>query len=112
MPGLLSLNDDEHRSWLKDYGFTCLERDLGDLARLDDLHPFRKFQELTALRSGRLLNYSDPIFWTPIILSCRIVGDGQETVRDWAQYLGRVPDQEATDRLIKATKIGRPCVKE
>ena len=59
MPGLLSLTDDERRQWLKDYGFTYLERDLGDLARLDDLSPFRKFQRLTALRSGCLLNYSE-----------------------------------------------------
>jgi hypothetical protein len=59
MPGLLPLTDDERRQWLKDYGFTYLERDLGDLARLDDLSPFRKFQRLTALRSGCLLNYSE-----------------------------------------------------
>jgi predicted AAA+ superfamily ATPase len=59
MPGLLPLNDDERRQWLKDYGYTYLERDLGDLARLDDLSPFRKFQRLTALRSGCLLNYSE-----------------------------------------------------
>lgn len=59
MPGLLPLTDDERRQWLKDYGFTYVERDLGDLARLDDLSPFRKFQRLTALRSGCLLNYSE-----------------------------------------------------
>lgn len=59
MPALLTLTDDERRQWLKDYGFTYLERDLGDLARLDDLSPFRKFQRLTALRSGCLLNYSE-----------------------------------------------------
>jgi len=59
MPGLLPLTDDERRQWLKDYGFTYLERDLGDLARLVDLSPFRKFQRLTALRSGCLLNYSE-----------------------------------------------------
>jgi len=59
MPGILSLIDDERRQWLKDYGYTYLERDLGDLARLDDLSPFRKFQRLAALRSGQLLNYSE-----------------------------------------------------
>jgi len=59
MPALLPLTDEERRQWLKDYGFTYLERDLGDLARLDDLSPFRKFQCLTALRSGSLLNYSE-----------------------------------------------------
>lgn len=59
MPALLYLSDEERWKWLKDYEYTYLERDLGDLARLDDLMPFRKFQKLSALRSGRLLHYSE-----------------------------------------------------
>lgn len=59
MPALLPLSDDERWKWLKDYEYTYLERDLVDLARLDDLSPFRKFQKLSALRSSRLLNYSE-----------------------------------------------------
>jgi hypothetical protein len=59
MPALLSLSEDERWQWLKDYEYTYLERDLMDLARLDDLMPFRKFQKLSALRSGKLLNYSE-----------------------------------------------------
>lgn len=59
MPALLPLADNERWKWLKDYGYTYLERDLTDLARLDDLAPFRKFQKLSALRSGQLLNYSE-----------------------------------------------------
>lgn len=59
MPALLPLNDNERRKWLKDYGYTYLERDVADLVRLDDLVPFRTFQRLAALRSGRLLNYSE-----------------------------------------------------
>ena len=60
MPALLALNDEEERwKWLKDYEYTYLERDLSDLARLDDLNPFVKFQRLSALRSGRLINYSE-----------------------------------------------------
>jgi len=59
MPALLPLLDDERWKWLKDYEYTYLERDLGDLARLDDLEPFRTFQKLSALRSGQLLNYSE-----------------------------------------------------
>ncbi len=59
MPALLPLNDNERWKWLKDYGYTYLERDLTDLARLGDLAPFRKFQKLSALRSGQLLNYSE-----------------------------------------------------
>ncbi len=59
MPALLPLNDEERWRWLKDYEYTYLERDLSDLARLNDLEPFRKFQKLSALRSAKLLNYSE-----------------------------------------------------
>jgi predicted AAA+ superfamily ATPase len=59
MPALLPLSDEDRWKWLKDYEYTYLERDLSDLARLDDLEPFTKFQRLSALRSGRLLNYSE-----------------------------------------------------
>jgi hypothetical protein len=59
MPALLTLSEEERWKWLKDYEYTYLERDLSDLARLDDLQPFRKFQKLSALRSGKLLNYSE-----------------------------------------------------
>ena len=59
MPALLPLSDEERWKWLRDYEYTYLERDLGDLARLDDLEPFRTFQKLSALRSGQLLNYSE-----------------------------------------------------
>ena len=59
MPALLLLQAEERWKWLRDYQFTYLERDLGDLARLDDLVPFRTFQKLAALRSARLLNYSE-----------------------------------------------------
>ena len=59
MPALLPLTEEERWKWLKDYEYTYLERDLGDLARLDDLEPFRTFQKLSALRSGQLLNYSE-----------------------------------------------------
>ncbi len=59
MPALLHLTDDDRWQWLKDYGYTYLERDIADLANLVDLEPFRTFQQLSALRSGRLLNYSE-----------------------------------------------------
>jgi len=59
MPALLPLSEDERWKWLRDYEYTYLERDLSDLARLDDLQPFRTFQKLSALRSGQLLNYSE-----------------------------------------------------
>ncbi|HUN54634.1 MAG TPA: ATP-binding protein [Smithella sp.] len=59
MPALIALSEEERRQWLKDYEYTYLERDVADLARLDDLMLFRKFQRLAALRSGCLLNYAE-----------------------------------------------------
>ena len=59
MPGLLPLPDAERVKWLQSYDATYLERDLGDLARLDDLLPFHRFQRLCALRSAQLLSYSE-----------------------------------------------------
>jgi len=78
MPALLPLSDEERWKWLRDYEYTYLERDLGDLARLDDLVPFRTFQKLSALRCARLLNYSE------------IARDAQlsvETARSYLEYL-------------------------
>lgn len=78
MPALLPLSEEERWKWLKDYEYTYLERDLGDLARLDDLGPFRKFQKLSALRSGRLLNYSE---------LARDAGISVDTARRYIEYL-------------------------
>ena len=78
MPALLLLSEEERWKWLKDYVYTYLERDLSDLARLDDLVPFRTFQKLSALRSAQLLNYSE--------LS-RDTGLSVDTARRYLQYL-------------------------
>jgi len=78
MPALLQLSDDERWKWLRDYGYTYLERDLGDLARLDDLSPFREFQRLSALRSAKLLNYSE---------LARDTGISVDTARRYLEYL-------------------------
>jgi predicted AAA+ superfamily ATPase len=78
MPALLALDDADRRQWLQAYGHTYLERDLADLARLDDLNPFREFQRLAALRSGQILSYSE--------LS-RDAGIATSTSRRYLQYL-------------------------
>lgn len=78
MPALLELSDEERWKWLRDYEFTYLERDLADLARLDDLQPFRKFQKLAALRTGKLLNYSE---------IARDAGVSTDTARRYLEYL-------------------------
>ena len=78
MPALLNLSDNERWKWLRDYGYTYLERDLSDLARLDDLLPFREFQRLSALRSAKLLNYSE---------IARDAGISVDTARRYIEYL-------------------------
>lgn len=104
MPALLPLNDNERWKWLKDYGYTYLERDLTDLARLDDLAPFRKFQKLSALRSGQLLNYSE---------LARDAGLSVDTSRRYLEYLNisyqvillQPYYRNITSSLVKTPKI-------
>lgn len=78
MPALLPLDEEQRWKWLRDYEYTYLERDLADLARLDDLAPFRKFQKLSALRSGSLVNYS---------ALARDAGISVDTARRYLEYL-------------------------
>lgn len=78
MPGLLHLDESRRRLWLRSYEATYLERDLGDLARLDDLKPFRRFQKLAALRSGQVLSFSE---------LARDSGIAVETARRYMEYL-------------------------
>jgi predicted AAA+ superfamily ATPase len=104
MPALLPLDDQERWKWLKDYGYTYLERDLTDLARLDDLAPFRKFQKLSALRSGQLLNYSE---------LARDAGISVDTSRRYLEYLNisyqvillQPYYRNITSSLVKTPKI-------
>ncbi len=53
-----NLTDRERRDWLKNYIKTYLERDIRDLAEFKFLEPFVKFQQITALLTGQLINYS------------------------------------------------------
>ncbi len=104
MPALLPLENTGRWKWLKDYGYTYLERDLSDLARLDDLSPFRRFQQLTALRSGMLLNYSE---------LARDTGISVDTARRYLEYLRlsyqtfliRPFYRNLTSSLVKTPKV-------
>ena len=78
MPELLRLDDADRREWLRSYEITYLERDLGDLARLSDLAPFRKFQKIAALRSGKMLSYAE---------MAKDAGVSTETARRYLEYL-------------------------
>jgi predicted AAA+ superfamily ATPase len=104
MPGLLALDETRRREWLRSYEMTYLERDLGDLTRLNDLTPFRKFHQLAALRSGGLLVYSE---------LARDAGISVETARRYLEYL-RISYQafllppftrNLTSSLVKTPKL-------
>ena len=104
MPGLLPLDDADRRTWLRSYQQTFLERDLADLVRLSDLHPFRTLQRLCMLRSSQLLSYSE---------LARDTGLAPTTVRRYLDYLMisyqtiLLPPytRDLTSRQIKAPKL-------
>jgi predicted AAA+ superfamily ATPase len=105
MPSLIHIPDDENKiNWFRNYSSAYLERDLSDLARLNDLMPFRTFQQLAALRSTNLLSYSE---------LARDAGIGTETARRYLEYL-RLSYQtillppyhkNLTSRLVKTPRI-------
>lgn len=104
MPALLPLPDGERSKWLESYDVSYLERDLGDLARLSDLLPFRRFQSLCALRTGQLLSFSE---------LARDAGLSTSTSRRYVEYL-RISYQAVllppyaanlTSQVIKTPKV-------
>ena len=104
MPGLLPLTDADRRDWLRSYQQTFLERDLADLARLDDLQPFRRLERLCMLRSGGLLSYAD---------LARDAGMSPSTARRYLAYLEAsyqillLPpySRNLTSTVVKAPKV-------
>jgi predicted AAA+ superfamily ATPase len=54
----LSTND-QRKIWLSGYVQTYLERDLQDLAAIENLVDFQRFMRIAALRTGNLLNQAD-----------------------------------------------------
>lgn len=53
------LSDDDRFDWLSNYIRTYLERDIRDLAEFKNLEPFVKFQRMTSLLTGHLVNYAE-----------------------------------------------------
>lgn len=104
MPALLHYDSNRRAEWLKSYEMAYLERDLGDLARLADLTPFRKLQQLAALRSANLLSFSE---------LARDTGISVDTARRYVEYLCLsyqaylLPpfSENLTSRLIKMPKL-------
>ena len=53
-----SLSEDDRTIWLINYVRTYLERDIRDLAEFRSLDPFVKAQQMTAMLTGEMVNYS------------------------------------------------------
>ncbi len=58
MPPVSDASLHEASIWFRGFEQTYVERDIRDLARIDDLLGFRTVIKLAALRSGQLLNFS------------------------------------------------------
>ncbi len=104
MPALLGLNEADRTEWLRSYTYTYLERDMADLARLNDLSPFKTFQRLAALRSAQLLSYAE---------LGRDAGVSADTARRYLEYL-KISYQSVllppfsrnlTSRVVKTPKL-------
>lgn len=104
MPALLEVPEAQRRDWLRSYTTTYIERDLSDLARLDDVEPFRRFTRLAALRSGQALSYAE---------LARDAGFSPGTARNYLHYLSlsyqafTLPPyaRNTTTSLVKAPKL-------
>lgn len=89
--------------------FSCIldERHLYAAVRYVEMNPVRSGLAETpqeypwSSAKAHITGVHDPILSAGCFLN--------ETIKDWARYLGTDSDQEATGHLIKATKIGRPC---
>jgi len=105
MPATMWLPSQEAAiDWWSGYVMTYLERDLRDLSQVASLSDFRRVMEITALRTGRILNQTEV---------ARDAGVSQPTVHRYLNLLEisfllhRLPAYAVsrTKRLIKSPKI-------
>lgn len=99
-----NLTDDERYEWLFNYVKTYLERDIRDLAELRNLEPFIKIQQMVALNTGNLVNFTK---------LANEAGVTSKTAQRYLQYLeisyqaiSLMPWHKNTNkRLVKSSKI-------
>lgn len=97
-------DDAQRREWLRGYTQTYLERDVRDLAAMQDLEPYRKLQTVLALQTGSLCNVAS--------LASHI-GMSAPTVKRYLQYLTisyqtimlQPWERNAARRLVKSPKV-------
>jgi predicted AAA+ superfamily ATPase len=80
MPALVhaDFNHEDRRKWLEDYFTSYLQRDLLDLGRLNDLEPFIRAQQAIALRTSKLINFTE---------LGRLAGVTSPTAKKFLRYL-------------------------
>ncbi len=80
MPALThpDFDDEDRRKWLEDYFSSYLQRDLLDLGRLNDLEPFIRAQQVIALRTSKLINFTE---------LGRLAGITSPTAKKFMRYL-------------------------
>ncbi|MDY6952657.1 MAG: AAA family ATPase [Thermodesulfobacteriota bacterium] len=80
MPALTQedYTNEDRRKWLEDYFASYLQRDLSDLGRLNDLEPFVRAQQAIALRTSKLINFTE---------LGRLAGVSSPTAKKFMRYL-------------------------
>ena len=80
MPALIhtDFDDEDRRKWLEDYFSSYLQRDLSDLGRINDLEPFIRAQQAIALRTSKLINFTE---------LGRLAGVSSPTAKKFMRYL-------------------------
>jgi predicted AAA+ superfamily ATPase len=104
MPELVSLDEPDRREWLRSYQETFLERDLPDIARLDDLAPFRRLERLAMARTAQLVEHS---------ALASDAGISASTARRYLEYLRLAHQafllppfsQNLTSQVVKTPKL-------
>lgn len=97
-------DDKLRREWLATYVKTYLERDVRDLAAMQDLEPYSKLQKLLAMQTGSLCNISS---------IANHIAMSTTTVKRYLQYLAlsyqtitlQPWERNPSRRLVKSPKI-------
>ena len=103
--------------WLQSYLVTYAERDARQLAAIQDLSAFQRFLELTAARTGQLLNMqslgSDAgvadktvKYWLSILETCYLTHYVRPYIANFGKRLVKAPRLYMTDVGLAAALIG------
>ncbi len=109
--------DVEPHEWLQGYLVTYAERDARQLAAIQDLGAFQRFLQLTAARTGQLLNMqslgsdagvSDKTVkhWLSILETCYLIHFVRPHVANFGKRLVKMPKLYMTDVGLAAALIG------